>query len=154
MPPTGLREAIVLNDRVFGRFAGGVTMIIRKNQSQRAKSGAILLCGVLCLSGLSAALAQWMDGEDLVRVCDPEQQGHVFRPGMCSGYIMAAIDLDEDLTARGVITKPLFCMAEDVAIPQVTAVVTRYIKAHPERRDDSAGMLVIDALGAEFPCKD
>jgi hypothetical protein len=33
-------------------------------------------------------------------------------------------------------------------------VVTSYIKAHPERKDDSAAMLVIDALGTKFPCKD
>ena len=125
-----------------------------KKQGQRVNRGAILLCGVLSLAGMSTTGAQWMDGENLARVCDPEQQGHVFRPGMCSGYIMAAIDLDEDLTARGIITKPLFCMPEDIPIPRVTAVVTRYIKAHPERQEDSAGMLVIDALGAEFPCKD
>jgi hypothetical protein len=66
---------------------------------------------------------------------------------------MAAIDLDEDLTARRVISKPLFCMPEDVPITRVTAVVTAFLKAHPERRNDSAGMLVIDALSAEFPCK-
>jgi hypothetical protein len=112
--------------------------------------GALL---ALCLSGSNAVTAQWMDGEDLARVCDPGQQGHIFRPGVCSGYIMAAIDLDEDLTARGVITKPLFCMPAEVPISRVTAVVTAYIRAHPERRDDSAGTLVIDALGAEFPCK-
>jgi hypothetical protein len=47
----------------------------------------------------------------------------------------------------------LFCMPENVPISRVTAVVTSYLKAHPERRDESAAMLVVDALGAEFPCK-
>jgi hypothetical protein len=66
---------------------------------------------------------------------------------------MAAIDLDEALTKRGLIHKPLFCMPENVPISRVTAVVTDYLKAHAERRDESAAMLVIDALGAKFPCK-
>jgi hypothetical protein len=95
-----------------------------------------------------------MDGEDLARVCDPGQKGHIFRPGVCSGYIMAAIDLDEHLTGTGIIKKPLFCMPEDVPMSQVNAVVTGYIKAHPERKDDGAAVLVIDALGAKYPCKD
>jgi hypothetical protein len=125
----------------------------RKRHGRRVSPGIILLSCGLNLVGFTAS-AQWMDGENLARVCDPGQQGHVFRPGMCSGYIMAAMDLDEDLTAGGVITKPLFCMPEDVPISRVTAEVTGYIKAHPERRDESAGMLVIDALGAAFPCKD
>lgn len=116
--------------------------------------GAILVCCVQGLFGAATANAQWIDGEDLSRVCDPEQKGHIFRPGVCSGYIMAAIDLDEHLTGAGVIKKPLFCMPEEVPISQVTAVVTSYIQAHPERKDDSAAMLVVDALGAKFPCKD
>jgi hypothetical protein len=110
------------------------------------------LCCILSLFAPSAVFAQWMDGENLGRVCDPAQEGHFFRPGVCSGYIMAAIDLDEDLTTRGIIPKSLFCMPEDVPITRVTAVVTGFLKAHPERRGDSAGMLVIDALKAEFPC--
>ena len=124
-----------------------------KHHGRRLNPGVILLACGLGLAGATAS-AQWMDGENLARVCDPGQQGHVFRPGMCSGYIMAAMDLDEDLTARGVITKPLFCMPEDVPISRVTAEVTGYIKTHPERRDESAGRLVIDALGAAYPCKD
>jgi hypothetical protein len=113
----------------------------------------VLSCAVFVLCCASTAFAQWIDGENLARVCDPAQEGHIFRPGVCSGYIMAAIDLDETLTKRGLIHKPLFCMPENVPISRVTAVVTDYLKAHPERRDESAAMLVIDALGAKFPCK-
>lgn len=129
-------------------------MRLHNDRGPHAMRGIALLCSLLALCGPARVPAQWMDGENLARVCDPEQQGHIFRPGVCSGYIMAAIDLDEDLTARGIITKPLFCMPEEVPISRVTRVVTGYIKAHPERQDDSAGKLVIDALGAEFPCKE
>jgi hypothetical protein len=116
--------------------------------------GSALLCCALGLFGTTPAVAQWMDGEDLARVCDPGQKGHIFRPGVCSGYIMAAIDLDEHLTGTGVIENPLFCMPENVPMSQVNAVVTGYLKAHPEKKDDSAAMLVVDALGAKFPCRD
>jgi hypothetical protein len=120
---------------------------------RRMVRGGVGLCCALSLFGATTAFAQWMDGENLTRVCDPAQESHLFRPGVCSGYIMAAIDLDEDLTTRRVISKPLFCMPEDVPIMRVTAVVTGYLKAHPDKRDESAAMLVVDALSAEFPCK-
>jgi len=115
--------------------------------------GALLACCFFGLYCASPAFAQWIDGENLARVCDPAQEGHIFRPGVCSGYIMAAIDLDEALTTRGTIAKPLFCMPENVPISRVTAVVTGYLKAHPDKQDESAAMLVIDALGAGYPCK-
>ena len=62
--------------------------------------------------------------------------------------------LDDTDRVTGIIEKPLFCMPENVPMSQVNTVVTSYIKAHPERKDDSAAMLVIDALGGKFPCKD
>ena len=128
-------------------------MKLQTSHRQRMIRGAILSCCAFSLCCIPPAFGQWIDGENLTRVCDPEQEGHIFRPGVCSGYIMAAIDLDEALTKRGLIHKPLFCMPENVPISRVTAVVTDYLKAHPERRDESAAMLVIDALGAKFPCK-
>jgi Rap1a immunity proteins len=131
----------------------GTEMKIYMSDWWRMVCGGLGLCCSLSLFGASTAFAQWMDGENLARVCDPAQEGHLFRPGVCSGYIMAAIDLDEDLTSRRIIPRPLFCMPEDVPITRVTAVVTGFLKTHPERRGDSAGMLVIDALNAEFPCK-
>ena len=133
--------------------AGGNSMKLFESCGWQTILGSALLCCASGLFSITPAVAQWMDAEDLGRVCDPEQKGHIFRPGVCSGYIMAAIDLDEYLTGTGVIEKPLFCMPENVPITQVNAVVTDYIKAHPERKDDSAAMLIIDALGAKFPCK-
>jgi Rap1a immunity proteins len=130
-------------------------MKIYMSDWRRVVRGGTGLCCALILFGASTASAQWLDGEDLLRVCDPAQQGHLFSPGVCSGYIMAAIDLDEVLTTRGLISKPLClcCMPEDVPIMRVNAVVTGFLKAHPERLGDSAALLVIDALNAEFPCK-
>ena len=128
-------------------------MKLKFSYSWQVLRSGLRVCCTLILVGASPVFAQWMDGEDLARVCDPAQEGHVFRPGVCSGYIMAAIDLDEDLTARGVISRPLFCMPEDVPISQVTSVVTGFLKAHPDRREDGAARLVIDALSTKYPCK-
>lgn len=128
-------------------------MSLYNNQGLHTITAAVLVCGLLALCGTFSVAAQWMDGENLARVCDPEQQGHIFRPGMCAGYIMAAIDLEEELAGRDIIAKPRFCMPEDVPIPRVTSLVTGYIKAHPDRLHENAGMLVIDALSAAFPCQ-
>jgi Rap1a immunity proteins len=133
----------------------GTAMNTDLSDWRRVFRGGVRLYCALSLLGASTAFAQWMDGANLARVCDPAQKGHFFRPGVCSGYIMAAIDLDEVLTTRGLISKPLClcCMPEDVSMMRVNAVVTGFLKAHPERLGDSAALLVIDALNTEFPCK-
>jgi hypothetical protein len=48
----------------------------------------------------------------------------------------------------------LFCIPEGVKVGQLASIVTTYLKNHPEKWNQSASELVIDALATAFPCKE
>lgn len=102
---------------------------------------------------VSNAFSQWMDGDDLLRVCSAREVEHVFKPGVCSGYLMASIDMAEGLNEQSVLKAPLFCMPADVTMPQVENIVTEYVEGHPARKDANASMLVMEALQKKYTCK-
>jgi hypothetical protein len=47
----------------------------------------------------------------------------------------------------------IFCSPEQVTLAQVTAVVAKYLNAHPEEWDQPASVLVTKALNRVFPCR-
>jgi hypothetical protein len=96
---------------------------------------------------------QWVDGDDLHRVCSSKEVAHIFKPGVCSGYLMASIDLAEGLHAQKVLAAPLFCMPDEINMQQIEAMVMTYIEKHPARHDATGSMLVLDALQHKFPCR-
>lgn len=111
------------------------------------------IAGVAALGMMSNAFPQWVDGEDLLRVCEEGKGPHVFQPGVCSGYLMATVDMAEGLKEQGVLKAPLFCMPLDVTMPHIEHLVEVYIAQHPARKDVTATTLVVDALQASYPCK-
>ena len=44
-------------------------------------------------------------------------------------------------------------VAMGITINQISAIVSKYLKNHPERWNESAAVLVIDALVEAFPLK-
>ena len=111
---------------------------------------------IIALATLGVApdvFPQWMDGDDLHRVCSSKERAHIFKPGVCSGYLMASIDLAEGLHAQKVLAAPLFCMPAEITMPQVEEMVTTYIEKHPARKDATASMLVLEALQEKYPCR-
>ncbi|WP_272579115.1 Rap1a/Tai family immunity protein [Providencia sp. PROV239] len=59
------------------------------------------------------------------------------------GYIAAVSDL-----SSGVI----FCPTSEVALKQLTDIVSAYLKKYPEKRADNGSDIVLDALSEKFPC--
>jgi hypothetical protein len=47
----------------------------------------------------------------------------------------------------------ILCLPNGVSIGQMTSVVGKYLKEHPERWNERANILVISALTNAFPCK-
>lgn len=111
----------------------------------------LLLYGTIALSG--GANAQFFDGDELSRVCGAKENSAVFSPGICNGYIMGVIDTAEGLVSAGERSKSTFCVPLDESMPKLVDLVIVYLKAHPERHDDWAGLLVVDALVESYPCK-
>ena len=108
----------------------------------------------LAMLGVSPAVfPQWVDGDDLHRVCSSKEVAHIFKPGVCSGYLMAAIDLAEGLHAQQVLAAPLFCMPAEVTMPEIEELVMTYIEVHPARKEATGSMLVLEALQEKYPCR-
>lgn len=124
----------------------------RDSRLRNARWLAVIF-GFAALGMVSNVFPQWMDGDDLMRICNASEVTHVFKPGVCSGYLMASIDLAEGLEAHSVLKTPLFCMPADMTMPKVEDLVIAYIEGHPARKEAVASMLVVEALQDKFPCK-
>jgi hypothetical protein len=111
----------------------------------------LILCAGLALA--PAAQAQFFDGDELQRVCGTGETSAVFSPGVCPGYIMGVIDGLECQGGEGERGKAGFCVPEDESIPRIVDTVIAYVRAHPDRHDDWAGVLIHDALLEAYPCK-
>lgn len=59
------------------------------------------------------------------------------------GYIAAVNDLSSGVT---------FCPSSEVALKQLTDIVSAYLKKHPEKRTDNGSDIVLYALSEKFPC--
>ncbi|QQE94462.1 hypothetical protein JFB93_06420 [Providencia rettgeri] len=59
------------------------------------------------------------------------------------GYIAAVSDLSSGVT---------FCPTSEVALKQLTDIVSAYLKKYPEKRADNGSDIVLDALSEKFPC--
>jgi hypothetical protein len=111
----------------------------------------LLLCGATVLNG--SAQAQFFDGDELLRVCSAKENSAVFSPGVCSGYIMGVIDGLECQGGEPEPGKQGFSVQENASISELVDTVLAYLKAHPERHNDWAGILIRDALRENFPCR-
>jgi hypothetical protein len=127
-------------------------MKLHDNRWKNARRQTVIF-GLALLGMISNAFSQWMDGDDLLRVCSAREVEHIFKPGVCSGYLMASIDLAEGLNEQSVLKVPLFCMPADVSMPQLQDIVTKYVEGHSTRKDINASTLVMDALHEKYPCK-
>ncbi|MES1993759.1 MAG: Rap1a/Tai family immunity protein [Pseudomonadota bacterium] len=102
-----------------------------------------LLLVTLIFSG--TASAAFTDGNELQRwmVQDETQGGNYFQSGLFRGYIGGVVDVGDGI---------LFCIPTGVTRGQYVAVVAKYIKAHPEKWNQDASALVVNAMTKAFPC--
>jgi hypothetical protein len=129
---------------------------MKLRDSQWGWGGMRLQAVAIGFAGLgiaSSAFPQWMDGDDLLRICGETRGGRLFPPGICSGYLMATIDLAEGLKAQGVIEAPLFCMPADVTMGTVKEQVIGHAQRDPARKNTTASMLILKVLQKTYPCE-
>ena len=100
---------------------------------------------ILAIVAALPALAAFTDGNELQRwmLQDEAPNGTKFESGLYKGYITGVVDL-----SNGV----LFCTTPGVTRAQNVAIVTKYIKANPEKWNLPANVLVVDAMAEVFPC--
>ena len=127
---------------------------MKPHNSRLGKGRWLAISIALATPGVAPdVFSQWVDGDDLHRVCSSKERAHIFKPGVCSGYLMASIDLAEGLHAQKILATPLFCMPAEITMPQVEEMVTSYIETHPARKEATGSMLVLEALQEKYPCR-
>jgi Rap1a immunity proteins len=94
------------------------------------------------------------DGEVLYDGCDhidtPTDGAGMLKAGMCIGFVMGVVDL---LAAQAAIGEPSgICAPEAETSEQYVAVVTKYLREHPEMQREKAIIVVSGALYDAFPC--
>ena len=83
-----------------------------------------------------------MGGNEFFRLCtgtEEEKFGCLF-------FVMGAVDVMDSLPSTA------GCRPPGVIVQQTVDIVTKYLRDHPERRQDSAVALIWEAQNAAFPC--
>jgi len=89
-----------------------------------------------------SAHAAFYSGNDLVKLMRMyEKTSPSAEAGMFLGFVGGVYDA----------TRHMYGDKDNVILGQIRAVVTNYLKAHPERWNEPAADLVIDALKEAFP---
>jgi hypothetical protein len=84
--------------------------------------------------------AEWVTGNMLLQSITSEDK---IENGIAMGYIMGVHDRAETQES---------CTPNGVTAVQVTALVVRYMKAHPEKQHNSADRIISAVLTETFPC--
>lgn len=140
------------------------------------KYGIIFISWILCLisSSSSAFYLTNLTGEKLLYYCtkvishqeETYTTGNTYdiaqdyvEGGICIGYLAAIGDMESNyktiLSATDYTNKKLthiFCIPDTADSQQLAKVVIKYLNEHPEKLNQQASWLVIEAFSKYFPC--
>lgn len=107
---------------------------------------AILVIGMLLAFDAQAA---FISGNELMRQCaEFEKRRGTFEDGLCGGFVTGVADVAANSLVRGY----RVCFPKQVVTGQLTLVVIKYLREHPEDLHYGADSLVLTALEGAFPC--
>ncbi len=99
--------------------------------------------------GVAEAVGRFKDGNQLYAQCINDS---LAERRYCSGYIIGIIDLHNVMVAEDI--GPTFCPPRLATEEQHKDVVTKWLRAHREQRQDAAATLVVSAVREAFPCEE
>ncbi|MCJ8157238.1 Rap1a/Tai family immunity protein [Sphingomonas sp. LaA6.9] len=106
--------------------------------------GAVTIAMSIAIS-TSPAQAKWMDGNELLAICDSSDSADKIQ---CMGYIQGVLDAsDSSLGSKEI---PPVDTPDNVTAGQLKDIVIAYLKANPEKRHTQASDLVFTALVRAF----
>lgn len=107
------------------------------------------LLAVLATSTLatSTQAAAFVDGNILIELCTTSGE---WAAHSCASYIVGVLDAQEDSIQSGGVRA--ICLPDGVKSKQLSLVVSKYLKEHPENLHFRASSLVSEALFVAFPC--
>jgi len=99
------------------------------------------------------AIKAFIDGDELLRICEAASESGFARATDCLGYITGLSDTHEAFVALGLTSKQWCWPPEGVTNKQMARTVFRYLQDNPEILDRSAALLSTVALFEAYPCK-
>jgi hypothetical protein len=106
-------------------------------------AGAVVMA-VMAVSA-EAKADRFVSGNRLYELCRPNSSSSTF----CSDYVLSVADA----LMVGRVGRWTACIPNGATDNQVVDAVTRFLEAHPAKRQDAASELVAEALAEAFPCK-
>jgi len=102
-----------------------------------------LIIGLMFTISLNA---DFTDGNELQKWMNNtnKENGNRHSVGLFKGYISGVVDTGNNI---------LFCTEDGVTRGQYMAVVIKYIENNPEKWNQGASVIVLEALTKAFPCK-
>ena len=103
------------------------------------------------IASTMSAQAGFFTGNDLYDFCTSS-------PPFARGYIMGVTDLNDlnigvrDQSGQVVVPQKFICIPSGAIAQQATDIACKYLADHPEGRQLSAPIRIIDALVAAWPC--
>jgi Rap1a immunity proteins len=119
----------------------------------RASAMAI---GALALAAATSASAndlEFLTGQMLYAQCSAKSgdADYAVRSLRCASYVLGVSDAQQ--AAQGAGGAARVCLPATATAPSLAAAVAAFLEAHPDKRPLAAQDLVIEALGAAYPCK-
>jgi hypothetical protein len=116
-------------------------------------AGMLVVVGVVAPTAGAAGDLEFYTGETLFTQCsarpgDADYASHSLR---CAGYVLGVSDAQQARQGAG--QPGRVCLPAAATAIQVVEKVGAYLVAHPEKRPLAAQDLVIEALGAAYPCR-
>jgi len=103
---------------------------------------------LLTMAPAHAQHVSTVTGNQLLEYCESKD---AFAQGLCDGYITGASDI-ESMEGSAFPDRRRSCTPNTVTNGQMTDVVVKYLKDHPEERHMLAAVLVVEAVTKAFPC--
>lgn len=112
-----------------------------------------LLLSVFVTTSCLAEAKAFIDGKELLRLCDGAADSRFTRATDCLGYITGLSDFHEVFHDLGLVPRQWCWPAEGISNREMAAVVYEYLETNPTILDKSAALLSSLALFAAYPCK-
>ena len=99
------------------------------------------------------ANAAFYSGEELLKICKVDSNSSKsFNEGECKVYIEGIYDAYVSFNKWGLIADTL-CLTDGVSSTELVRASTKYMEDQPEKMNEDASGLVLNALADAFPCK-
>jgi hypothetical protein len=115
------------------------------------------MLGIILCFGSVHDVKAFNSGEDLLKFCEkkPNSTGdvgcHLYIKGLVEGFKQG--ELQRFMSMTGNYFASELCIPEGVTFNQLTLIVVKYLKNHPEKLHEHPSDVVLNSVREAFPCR-